>query len=176
MSYFDYRPLVHAALQTVDAEAVARATDTLRGAAEALKWVFVCGNGGSAAISDHLQCDFSRGSLRVVSLAAHTPTLTAIANDFSYEDVFAQQLLPMCSPGDVLVAVSSSGKSLNIINALFCARSCGLMTIALTGFDGGEARKLAGISIHVDSANYGVVEDVHQSVMHCIAQALKEGK
>lgn len=178
----DYAFKVQNALHTVSAPNVARAIDTLRAAAQVGKWIFVCGNGGSAAISDHLQCDFTHGQRgtalrpRVVSLAAHVPTLTAIANDIGYGNVFVDQLEPLASPGDVLIAVSSSGKSMNIINALGYAHMRGLTTIALTGFDGGNARDLADLSIHVESENYGVIEDVHQSVMHCIAQALKEGK
>ncbi len=79
-------------------------------------------------------------------------------------------------PGDVLVAVSSSGRSPNIVCALRWAREHGLRTIALTGFDGGEARSVAEVTIHVDGANYGIVEDLHQAVMHALAQYIRQSR
>jgi histidinol-phosphate phosphatase family protein len=145
--------------------------------------VFSCGNGGSAAISNHLQCDHMKGvrtttdlAPRVVSLSSNIELLTAIANDLAYEDVFVYQLQSQSRPGDVLVAVSSSGRSPNIVRALRWAREHGLRTIALTGFDGGEARSVAEVTIHVDGANYGIVEDLHQAVMHALAQYIRQSR
>jgi phosphoheptose isomerase len=145
--------------------------------------VFSCGNGGSAAIANHLQCDHLKGvrtttdlAPRVVSLSASIELLTAIANDLAYEDVFAYQLQSQSGPGDVLIAVSSSGRSPNIVRALDWARDHGLRTIALTGFDGGDAKALAEVCIHVDGANYGVVEDVHQAIMHALAQYIRQSR
>ena len=102
-------------------------------------------------------------SPRVISLSTNVELLTAIANDIGYEDVFAYQLQSQAQPGDVLIAVSSSGRSPNIVHALTWARDHGLRTIALTGFGGGDARAMAEVAIHVDSANYGIVEDLHQA-------------
>jgi phosphoheptose isomerase len=145
--------------------------------------VFSCGNGGSASIANHLQCDHLKGIRtatdlvpRVVSLSSNVELLTAIANDLAYEDVFSYQLQSQAAPGDVLIAISSSGRSGNILRALTWARDHGLGTIALTGFEGGDARMLAEVTVHVDGANYGVVEDLHQTVMHALAQYIRQAR
>ena len=145
--------------------------------------VFSCGNGGSASIANHLQCDHVKGvrtttdlAPRVVSLSTNVELLTAIANDMGYEDVFVYQLQSQSAPGDVLIAVSSSGRSPNIVRALTWARDHGLRTIALTGFDGGAARTVAEVTIHVDGANYGIVEDLHQAIMHALAQYIRQSR
>jgi len=145
--------------------------------------VFACGNGGSAAIANHLQCDHVKGvrtgtdlASRVVSLSANIELLTAIANDMAYEDVFAYQLQSQSGPGDVLIAVSSSGRSPNIVQALRWARDHDLRTIALTGFDGGDAKEVAEVTIHVGGGNYGIVEDLHQAIMHALAQYIRQSR
>jgi phosphoheptose isomerase len=145
--------------------------------------VFACGNGGSAAIANHLQCDHTKGVSnatdlvpRVLSLSNNIETLTAIANDSAYENVFAHQLEWQARPGDVLIVVSSSGNSPNILKALSWARAHGLRSIALTGFEGGGARTLADVCLHVDAANYGIVEDLHQAIMHALAQYLRQSR
>lgn len=146
-------------------------------------FVFACGNGGSAAIANHLQCDHSKGVRtdtdllpRVISLSSNVEVLTAVANDRAFQDVFTFQLESQARPGDVLIAISSSGRSPNIVNALAWARQHDLRTIALTGFSGGEARKLADVTIHVECDNYGVVEDMHQAVMHALAQYVRQSR
>jgi phosphoheptose isomerase len=145
--------------------------------------VFSCGNGGSAAIANHLQCDHLKGirtsttlAPRVVSLSSSVELLTAIANDMSYDEIFTYQLQSQARAGDVLVAVSSSGRSANIVHALRWASDHNVKTIALTGFDGGDAREMADVNIHVDAANYGVIEDIHQAVMHALAQYIRQSQ
>ena len=161
--------------------ALDRATEVLLDAYTQGRLVFSCGNGGSASVSNHLQCDHLKGvrngtdlQSRVVSLSSNVELLTAIANDVGYHDSFAYQLRAQSRPGDVLIAISSSGSSPNILRALQWARDNGVRTIALTGFDGGDARSIAEIAIHVDSANYGIVEDLHQSIMHAMAQYIRQ--
>jgi D-sedoheptulose 7-phosphate isomerase len=139
--------------------------------------LWVAGNGGSAAIADHLLCDWVKGTfiasetpIHVHSLVSNTALLTACANDFGYDVSFARQIEMQAQPGDVLICISSSGNSANILAALRKASSMGLKTIALTGFGGGESAKLADINLHVAARNYGVVEDCHQILMHNIAQ------
>ena len=117
--------------------------------------MFSCGNGGSASIANHLQCDHVKGvrtgtdlTPRVMSLSANVELLTAIANDMAYEEIFAYQLQSQARPGDVLVVISSSGRSANIVHALTWARDHGLRTIALTGFDGGDAPGLLAEVVH----------------------------
>ncbi len=176
-----YSDMIALGWKSVSQTALRQACDVLLAAYQEGRQVFACGNGGSAAIADHLECDHLKGvhtgtdlSPRVRSLGANVALLTAIANDMSYEMVFAFPLARLCRPGDVLITVSSSGNSRNIVKAMECARSNKLTTIAMTGFDGGEARRMADISLHVDVANYGVVEDIHQGLMHVLAQYLRQ--
>jgi len=112
----------------------------------------------------------------VLSLSTNVELLTAIANDMGYENVFVYQLQSQSRPGDVLMAVSSSGRSANIVRALEWARDHGLRTIAITGFAGGQARTVAEVSLHVECTNYGVVEDLHQAVMHALAQYIRHSR
>ena len=169
------------AAATIDPQSLDRATEVLLDAYTQRNIVFSCGNGGSAAVANHLQCDHLKGvrsgtdiQSRVISLSSSIELLTAIANDVGYHDAFAYQLRAQSQPGDVLIVISSSGKSPNIIRALQWACANDLRTIALTGFDGGGARSMAEIAIHVESANYGIVEDLHQSIMHAMAQYIRQ--
>jgi len=174
--------IAHAA-SSVDTTAVAGAVAILLDAYTRGATVFSCGNGGSASIANHLQCDHTKNigkstdlCPRVMSLSVNVEVLTAIANDHAYADVFTHQLRSQSRPGDVLVAVSSSGRSANIVTALSWARDHGLRTIALTGFDGGEARTTADVCIHVNGTNYGVIEDLHQAIMHALAQYIRQSR
>lgn len=144
------------------------------------KTVFVAGNGGSAALSSHLACDLSKtvcGSkprdkkkrLKVISLNDNMSVFSAWANDEGYEHVFSEQIKNLAEPRDVLIAISSSGNSLNIINAIETARNMGLYTIAMVGFDGGQASTLAHEFLRVDSCDYGVVESTHDVLCHLLA-------
>jgi phosphoheptose isomerase len=183
-SYFDsYAEEMARAAKTIDRAAFDHAAGILLEAYLNGARMFSCGNGGSASIANHMQCDHVKGirtatglSPKVVSLSANVELLTAIANDTGYENIFVYQLQSQSTPGDVLVAVSSSGCSPNIIRALTWARDAGLRTIAVTGFDGGAARTLAEVSVHVDCTNYGIVEDLHQAVMHALAQYIRNSR
>ncbi len=181
-SYFQgYRDNIARAWATVDPQAIARAATMLGTCFQADRFLYSCGNGGSAAIANHLLCDFHKGiqtgtalKPRVVSLSAHLELITAIANDISYDEAFAYQLRTMARPGDVLMTISSSGNSENIVRAADWAKKNGVGTIALTGFAGGRSGTIADVNIHVGASNYGVVEDVHQSIMHLLAQYLRQ--
>ncbi len=183
-SYLDaYTEEITRACKTIDPAAFDRAAAILLEAYSRDVRMFSCGNGGSASIANHMQCDHSKGIRtttdllpRVLSLSTNVELLTAIANDMGYENVFAYQLQCQSRPGDVLIVVSSSGRSLNIVRALTWARDNGLRTIAITGFDGGAARTVAEVSVHVDSTNYGIVEDLHQAVMHALAQYIRQSR
>lgn len=179
-AYFEH---LAAASASVDRGRIEAAADLLTRAYTAGGTVFACGNGGSAAISNHLHCDHLKGiqtdtKLRpkVVSLSANIETITAIANDISYADVFAYQLRLGARPGDILITISASGDSENIVRAATAARDAGVPVIAMTGFEGGRSAKLADIHLHVAAQNYGVVEDAHQALMHVLAQYLRQAK
>jgi phosphoheptose isomerase len=183
-SYFDdYHEILDQAACTIDRAAMGRAARLILDAHLRGSCIFACGNGGSASIANHLQCDHLKGvsadtdlSPRVVSLASNVELITAIANDIGYDDVFAYQVRAQARPGDVLLAISSSGRSPNIMRALSAAHDCSVSTIALTGFDGGEAQRIADVSIHVDASNYGIVEDLHQAIMHALAQYIRQSR
>lgn len=177
-SYFEQ--LARAA-GTLNAAALAAAGGLLAETAGSGRVIFSCGNGGSAAIANHLVCDCLKGiradtDLRpkVHSLSTTVELITAIGNDIGYEEIFAFQLGSMGSPGDVLVAISSSGASPNIVRGIEEAHAREMKVIAMTGFEGGAAARLADISLHVAASNYGVIEDIHQSVMHILAQYLRQ--
>jgi D-sedoheptulose 7-phosphate isomerase len=176
-----YRQTLLEAWQSVDPEAANRAAEMLQTAISGGRAVFACGNGGSAAIANHLSCDCLKGIQtdtplrpRVISLAATIELITAIANDIAYEEVFAYQLRSLAQPGDVLITISASGNSENIVRAIRWARDNRVGSIAPTGFDGGRSARLADANLHVRAANYGIVEDVHQSLMHILAQYLRQ--
>ena len=169
------------AARSIDLSQLDRAAAILTEAYATGARVFACGNGGSAAISNHFQCDHLKAvgtgtalSPKVTSLSCNVELMTAISNDLGYEEIYRYQFEAQSQPGDVLVAVSSSGRSPNIVRVVGWAKEHGRRTIVLTGFDGGMARSTAEVPIHVDCANYGVIEDVHQTVMHTLAQYVRQ--
>jgi phosphoheptose isomerase len=175
-----YAEFLRQGLASVDRDALRNVSRELAEVYRLRRTVWVCGNGGSAAISDHFSCDHLKGVStstalrpRVLSLSSNAALLTAIGNDLSFERIFEYQLANVAQSGDVLVAVSSSGNSPNIVRAVQTAKSLGLRTIGFVGFDGGELAKIADYALHVKVANYGVVEDVHQSLMHVLAQFIR---
>ena len=173
-------------LKAVDIDALGRAIAAIQLAADNGKRIYAIGNGGSTAVADHLCCDFTKGTdtsghppLATQSFGAAAALMSAIANDFGYEHVFSKQVGYFCKPQDVLIAISSSGNSGNIVAALEEAKSRNVVTIGLSGFSGGKLAEMADISLYVPIHNYGVVEDCHQSLMHVIAQVIscrREGK
>lgn len=178
--YGEYIARLRDAQESVSRAALSRAAETIAAAIRGDRQIWSCGNGGSAAIANHLVCDHSRGIAkdtglrpRIHSLSANVEILTAIANDVSYAEVFSGQLALQARPGDVLITISSSGDSENVVNAIAWAKANGLATIALTGFAGGRTRTMADISLHVEADNYGIVEDAHQALMHVLAQSVR---
>lgn len=142
--------------------------------------IFVLGNGGSAATASHFACDLAKGTLtdglpafRVVPLTDNVPLLTAWGNDTSYERVFAGQLAALVRPGDVIVAISTSGNSPNVLAAANVARAAGATTIALTGRSGGRLRTLADLVIRVKGGPIEQVEDAHLVIAHSLCVALR---
>jgi len=165
------------ALEQVSESALDGAYRAIATAVVEQRRVFVAGNGGSAAIADHLCCDWTKGThtgehppLRTHSLVSNVALLTAVANDFGYDAAFSRQLEMLGAPGDVLLLISSSGNSPNILAAADTAKAIGITTIGLTGFSGGALAQRADFSLHVPYANYGLVEDCHQILMHTFAQ------
>jgi D-sedoheptulose 7-phosphate isomerase len=178
-SFDEYLDQIKKYADLVDRESIESAVGILSGCAR----VYIMGNGGSAAVADHWVCDYMKGinedtkiypPVKAISLVSNGPLLTALANDMGYENIFSKQLeYYRCGSGDVVLAISASGNSKNVVNGIRKARYLGALTIALTGFDGGEAAIAADINIHVPSDNYGVVEDIHMMVLHSISQRIR---
>jgi len=171
-----YRQELDRALDSIDGEALKKASAAIYNAIGRRNTIFVCGNGGSAAIAEHFVADNSKLVSQntlfkpvIHSLTCNVPLLTAYANDNGYEFSFSKQLEVFGKKDDMLIAISSSGNSPNIINAIREANRQGMTTISLTGFSGGEAKKISLYNIHVDCNHYGKVEDCHHIIMHTIA-------
>jgi len=165
----------------LDLDVVARIAKVLEKAEKKGSQIFVIGNGGSAATASHIATDWSKTAerkgkrlLRCMSLNDNVPFMTAIANDLGYDEVFVRQLENYLNRGDVVVIISGSGNSPNVIKAAKLAKSRGAVTIGMTGFTGGKLRKLVDICLHVESDQYGVIEDLHMAVGSILTFYLKQ--
>jgi D-sedoheptulose 7-phosphate isomerase len=152
----------------------------LRAARLDQRQVFIMGNGGSASTASHFVCDLGKNTrtpelpnFRVIGLSDNMAIFSALANDEGYENVFAQQLASFVQPEDIVIGISASGNSPNVLNAMELANQRGARTVAFTGFDGGHLRSLASIEIHVPSHCIEHVEDIHLMLEHLITKALK---
>ena len=169
------------AAASVDEEKLGKAAEILTRVYTDGGMLFSCGNGGSAAIANHLVCDHCKLvrtdtnlTSRIVSLSSTIEMITAIGNDISYDEIFAYQLQTLAKPGDALITISSSGDSENIVRAALWAKENDIPVISMTGFTGGRSATIADINLHVAAENYGVVEDTHQSLMHILAQYVRQ--
>ena len=174
-----YADRLNQSLKTLDLQKVEQTFEAISKGIKSKATIYTCGNGGSSSIAEHLVCDFVKGASsdstidpKVVPLLS-TPTVTAIANDKSYKEIFSYQIKKLGKEGDILLSVSSSGNSENIIEAINTAKLKGLLTISFVGFDGGVAKEISDFSIHVNSNNYGICEDAHHALMHIFAQFLR---
>lgn len=175
-----YAGYVSACLQSIDFGKVQEFVNLLIVKREQRKTVYFIGNGGSAATASHFANDLAIGTrtpkkpFKVVSLTDNNAVMTAIGNDFGYDELFSAQLKILMEPGDVLVAISASGNSPNIIKGVEYAHSLNNKVVGLTGFSGGELKKLCDINIHVESnrGEYGPVEDVHMFIDHLVGSYL----
>ncbi len=163
------------AIDSIDLENVTAAIEILKQAREQDRRIFVCGNGGSASTASHFVCDMIKGAsfkrdkrFRVMALTDSLPTITAYSNDVSYECVFVEQLKNFAEPGDVLIAISGSGNSPNVLRAVEYANSIDCRTIALSGRDGGQLGPLAQLNILAANPHMGRIEDAHMIVMHML--------
>ena len=175
-----YLTEMQSTLSNLPIDSIERVVRLLREARSQKKRVFLFGNGGSAATASHLACDLAKGTstngkprMRVVSLTDNVPLISAWANDSSYEDIFAQQLQEQVEPGDIVIGISGSGKSPNVLNAIKVARSAGAITIGLTGLDGGDLKNLVDLCIVVPDNSIDQVEDVHLMLGHIITSCLR---
>ena len=177
MTYFDsYRSSLIDALSAVDLEKVAQLRAKLATARAAGRTIFTCGNGGSASTASHFATDLLKGAsyghdakFRVIALTDATSTISAYSNDVSYDVVYEEQLKNFLQPDDIVVAISGSGNSENVIRALRFASSAGAHTVALTGRDGGKLGTVATLHINVPEEHMGQIEDAHLAICHMLA-------
>ncbi len=175
-----YLDRVKRLLDTLDPEAIGALIEALLVARANGATVWLLGNGGSAATAQHFASDLltsvrlAERPFRAICLSDNVAALTAIANDYGYSEVFARQLTGRVAPGDLVVAISASGSSENVLAAARVARAAGAQVAALTGFDGGQLRSLAHLHVHVGSApgEYGPTEDLHMVVKHLVSTYL----
>lgn len=172
----EYSAYLATVLAKLDYNEIGKMIETILDARERGAHIFFIGNGGSAATASHFANDISIGTrvteipFKAMSLTDNVAIITAIGNDDGYEYIFTKQLQNFANDGDVLVAISASGNSPNIIHSVNYAKQKGLKVIGLSGFDGGKLRELSDIKIHVQTAKgeYGPVEDVHMFIDHLI--------
>lgn len=171
-----------AAVDALDLEAVSRVMNVLEVARAEGHRVFVCGNGGSAATASHFCCDFNKGvsmdarpdepRYDFECLSDNVPTMMAIGNDVGYDDVFALPLASKMSEGDVVVGISGSGNSENVVRALAYAKEHGGVTVGIVGYGGGRIKGMVDECVHVGIDNMQIVEDVHMSLDHSMMYVL----
>ncbi len=177
----NYKTELLKTIESIDLERVDQAIEWFREARDQGRQIFTCGNGGSASTASHIACDIVKGAsfqrdkrFRLMALTDSLPTLTAYSNDVGYEVVFVEQLRNFARPGDVVLAISGSGNSPNVLRAIEYANSIGCRTIALTGRDGGALGRLAQLNIQVPVPHMGRIEDAHMIVCHMIAYCFME--
>ncbi|GHF80433.1 SIS domain-containing protein [Thalassotalea marina] len=181
MSFYQiYSDQLYQQLQRIDEQKVDAIVALLVGVWREHKRLFICGNGGSAGNAQHLANDFSYGinpkgrAIDVEALPANSSVITCLANDTGYDNIFAYQLLTKARAGDVLLVLSGSGNSRNIINALEQAKELGVISIALVGYNGGKAKELADIVIHNDINDMQIAEDIQVIIGHWLMRQLNE--
>lgn len=183
MDFKGYQKLIVDTMDSLNTSEIDKFMDMLIDAYKNDKFVFVIGNGGSAANASHLAQDLAKGTraskdqvkrLKALSLTDNTPFMTAQGNDEGYDSVFEQQLRTFAKPGDYVVAISGSGNSPNIISAIEWANNNGLTSIGITGYDGGKLRKMAHHCVHVNLDEMCTAESIHTIIFHYVILEMRE--
>ncbi len=175
----EYIELEKSVLDKLDADAIDQALELIVQTLDDESMIYIFGNGGSAVTASHFQNDFNKGlsegmerKFKFCCLSDNMATVTAIANDIGYEEVYREQLRGRLKSRDICIAISGSGNSPNIINAVEYARELGVKVIGLSGYDGGRLKRLADVSIHVPVMSMQVTEDVHMIMDHLMMSVL----
>ena len=178
-SWKQYADEVSNVLESIDATSISRVVKEIDSAIQANSTIWVFGNGGSSATASHFCVDLSKGAalrgsrtIRAIPLMDLTPIQSAWSNDLSYAEAMAMSLKHHARTGDLVIVISGSGNSLNILNVTQMAHELKLKVIGMTGFDGGEVRKLLDFEIHVPSMDMQIVEDSHHTVCHFISKVV----
>lgn len=177
--FHDYAQRLSNVLASTDWSGVERLAQSIRKAWVSERQVFLCGNGGSAGNAIHLANDYiygvaktTGGGIKAVALSANSAVLTCLANDVGYDSIYSEQLAVLADEGDVLVVLSGSGNSPNIVKALEMARARKITTYAILGFDGGRCKGLADVAIHFPVNDMQIAEDLQLIVGHMVMQSL----
>lgn len=180
-SALKYMAELKGVMDTISLDKLERILNVMLDAYEAERSIFIMGNGGSGSTASHFACDINKGvtsavkkRFRVICLNDNIPTLLAYANDSSYDEIFIEQLKNFLEPEDVVIGISGSGCSKNVIRAIQYANEKGAISVAFTGFDGGKLARIAKTSIAVGSSDMQKVEDVHLILTHMIMQILQK--
>ncbi len=177
-----YRDEIIETYKEIDLKKVSKIENIIIKKIKEKKNIYTCGNGGSASISNHFLCDFNKGIKisskkkllpRVYSLVDNIELITAISNDIDYKNIFEQQLENLAIKNDLLITFSCSGNSENILRAINYAKKRGIYTISLTGFKSNSKKSSANINLNIGIKNYGISEDIFQSIMHMISQSIR---
>ncbi|MCY3020817.1 MAG: SIS domain-containing protein [Planctomycetota bacterium] len=178
-----YLKRLQAVLQDISPAEVSRVGALLAAARDQGRQVFLCGNGGSAAMASHISTDLGKGCsrnrkkrFRVMSFTDNVPWMTALSNDLAYEDVFVEQLRNFARKGDVLLAISSSGNSKNVLNAVEYANQIGCVTVGLSGFAGGKLKPLVKHHVLIKAEHMGLIEDGQMVVGHILVYAFMDAE
>lgn len=183
MDFSNYKKTITDVLDTVSDDEINKCMDMLMEAYENDRFIYVIGNGGSAANASHLAQDLAKGTrhskdqtkrLKALSLTDNTPFITAQGNDEGYDSIFEQQLRTFANSGDYLIAISGSGNSPNIIKAIEWANNNGIKTIGITGYDGGKLRKIATHTVHVPLNEMCTAESIHSIIFHYVILQIRE--
>ena len=177
----DYIATLQRTLDRMATEPIERAIEMLHEARVSNRTVFIMGNGGSASTASHFVCDLAKNTrtaeqpdFRVLGLSDNMASFSAYANDEGYHQVFARQLSSFVQPQDVVIAISTSGNSENVLEAIRVANAANATTISFTGFDGGQLAEMSDLNIHVASDVIEHVEDIHLMVEHLICSVLRD--
>ena len=177
----NYITLLQQTIDQLPKDKIVRVIDLLYSARFSGRQVFIMGNGGSASTASHFVCDLSKNTRRegwprykVIGLSDNMAVFSAYANDEGYENVFCEQLANLLLPDDIVIAISASGNSKNVVNAIQYAKDQNAFTIGFTGFDGGILGTLVDINLHINSDIIEHVEDLHLVLEHMIIKSLKE--
>jgi len=177
----DYVTALQQTIEQLPKDEIMRVMDLLHSARLDGCQIFIMGNGGSASTATHFVCDLAKNTrkegwphYKVIGLSDNMALFSAYANDEGYENVFAQQLANLVMPQDIVIGISASGNSKNVLNAIALAKSANATTIGFTGFDGGKLASIVDINLHVNTDIIEHVEDIHLILEHMIVKALRE--
>lgn len=176
----DYCNDLRSMINNIDTKSISDFLNLMKDAAKSGRKVYICGNGGSASTASHFAGDYNKGlkdyGFDFICLSDNLPAMMAIANDISYDEIFRYQVKNKLNSNDIVIGISGSGNSKNIVNVLDYAKECGAYTVGVTGYDGGKVKQMVDLAIHFPLNDMQVVEDLHLILNHMTMRILKEEK